>query len=206
MHTIGLVRHLSSLAVLATALLVACGGGGGGDDSASTTTTLTKTPTYTFAVETSASTYLINPAATWKTIQSDPDGNLGPVVTIDLTKLGAAAGTVLSVQAQGFYDAAPLDKTPQIVNNMSATFANGAGAIVPLPAGSGFAGATNGLREAPTSTVDPYAGDFLIPSTAALLTVPAGAVQLRLSVDDCFFSDNKPVTSDPLRLVIKKAS
>ena len=61
------------------------------------------------------------------------------------------------------------------------------------------------MRENGLKVTSP-SGDFLIPSTAALLTVPAGAVQLRLSVDDCFFSDNKPVTSDPLRLVIKKAS
>ena len=117
----------------------------------------------------------------------------------------AVLAPVLTVQAMGFYNAASVDKTPQIRSNMSAAFVDATGTIVALPADSGFSAAGGALCEAPTSIADPYSGDFLIPGVATPLTVPAGAVQLRVSVDDCYFSDNSAVSTDPLRLYIKLA-
>jgi hypothetical protein len=211
-----MARPLGSMLLLTAALLAACGGGGGsGEAVALANPNATQTVTYAPAVlsATDADVYLINPAASWKKLQSAMDGFVGALAYIDLSRLlpagTAAAGQTLEIQALGlyYYNAAQGGTPAQSNNNVSIVFVDGNGALLRLPAGSALVPAHNtNCATSPPST-DPNAPDVMVPLVAGgRVTVPAGAVRLLVSVDDCFFSDNVSEATDPVRIRVKLAA
>lgn len=190
--------------------LVACGGGGeSGTGSGPGTATGSRVASYAVVQPAAAHLYPVNPAATWKPLLGDLDGMQGPVSVIDLSAVvatgSALAGTRLTVQTVGAYDATANAASSQWLANVSAVFVDAQGVIVPPVAGP-EALAPAYVRECAGSTpaTDPVAGDFLIPTAApAILVVPPGAAFLRVSVDDCFFADNRSAPSDPLRIFVR---
>lgn len=153
--------------------------------------------------------YPVNPAASWKPLLGELDGMQGAVSVIDLSTVvpaGAAlAGARLTVQAVGAYDATANSATPQWLANVSAVFVDAQGMIV-APVSGPDAPAPAYVRECANSTpaTDPVAGDFLVPAAApAVLVVPPAAAFLRVSVDDCYFADNRSAATDPLRIFIR---
>jgi hypothetical protein len=154
---------------------------------------------------------LVNPGATWKPFVTSTDANVGAVVFIDLTRLvpsgTAVGGAVFEVQTLGAYDQTSRAGTPSLSTDVSAVFADSLGTVVALPTSWPLTLATQSACGTRDNTTDPFANDFLIPATAPVrFTVPAGVTQLRLSVDDCFFSDNTPVDTNRLRIAIRAIS
>lgn len=198
-----MLRHAVSIGGLA--VLAACGGKEADPPSNGT---LSRTPSYALASPTTPHTYEINPAATWKALVGDDDANRGPVTVIDLRKqvssIETLAGATLRVQVLGGYESNVDGGGRASFFNVSAVFVDKKGVYVPQRADSALPSA--GARCAGGDAADPYHGDFLIPAgMPARLVVPAGAVHLRLSVDDCRFIDNESLRSDPLRLEIVHA-
>lgn len=187
------------------AVLAACGGK---EADPSSSATLSRTPSYALASPTTPHTYAINPAATWKQLVGDDDANRGPVTVVDLRKqvssVETLAGATLRVQVHGGYESNVDTGGRATLFNVSAVFVDRKGVFVPQRADAALPSA--GARCAGTDAADPYYGDFLIPAgTPVRLVVPAGAIHLRLSVDDCRFIDNETSGTDPLRLEIVHA-
>ncbi len=169
---------------------------------------VSKTPTYSLTQSTAPFEFPINPGATWKPLMGDRDGLHGPVTVIDLRKLVASAatlaGTTLTVRALGAYESSSEDGIRSTQTNVSAVFVDAKGVFVRQTRQDALPDAVTRICRDLTGDADPFFGDFLIPAgEPARLVVPAGAVQLRVSVDDCRFIDNVSSTVDPLRLHIR---
>jgi hypothetical protein len=160
------------------------------------------------ATELSPGEFMVNPGATWKPFTTSTDANVGAVVSIDLSRLvptgTQVAGAVFEVRVLGTYDQTSRATTPTLSQDVAATLVDSAGTVLALPTGWPLALAAQsqcGTRDLGT---DPFANDFLIPaSQAARFTAPASVVGLRLSVDDCYFSDNTVTESNRLRVSVK---
>jgi hypothetical protein len=78
-----------------------------------------------------------------------------------------------------------------------------AGATV-VPASGSTVGPTFTADECgQPSAADAFPDDFLIPNdSVATIVVPSGAVSLRLSVVDCFYSDNRVFPGGPIRVTV----
>jgi hypothetical protein len=196
-------RFGTAFVAFSPALLLACGGGASEPaPSASTPAAVT----YAQAVAFDTGVFLVNPKATWKPLWFSDDKNSGSVATINLAALlpsGATlAGTTFDLQVLGTYDAT-VGAAPTPLNNVSALLVDAGGAAVPIGADNNFQPAAQSDCFTSDVAKDPFAHDFLVtPVVKSKLKVPAGAVQLRLSVDDCKFGDNFSTTSGPLRLML----
>jgi hypothetical protein len=218
-----LAHNVLCAVVLASS--AACGGGGSSSDPASGSNTSgagqvgtgsasqTGTPTaapLTVATEYAAGIYLVNPGATWKPLNSPGDTHSGAVVYVPLANIRptgtVVAGSILEVQAFGSYSFDISSSTASPSVNAIAVFYDAAGSMVARGAASTVVDARETAACGVTAATDPFVGDFAIPLTApARVQVPAGATQIRLSVDDCKFGDNGATAGNPIRVSIRVA-
>lgn len=183
------------MACASAVLLAACGGGGGSDSGTSTTAKPAD------ATESAPGEFLVNPAASWKpTAQGNPN-YVGNIASVALSRLGGSpavgAGSVILATSLGSYI---YESNGAVATGAAAIFVDANGATLAPAAGS--TALTAAAPSGCTNEVvpDPYPGDVVIPTSPAVrLVVPAGAVALWLSTDDCQFADNRPA-SDPLRV------
>lgn len=219
-----LTQYVLSAVVLASS--AACGGGGSSNDTAASGSSTTGTgqetsggntqtgtsvaAPLTVATEYAPGVYLINPGATWKPLNSPGDAHSGAVVYVPLANIAPAgtvvAGSVLEVQAFGSYSFDISSSTAAPSANATAVFYDASGAMVARGASSTVVDARETAACGVTAATDPFVGDFAIPLTApARVQVPAGATQIRLSVDDCKFQDNGATAGNPIRVSIRVA-
>jgi hypothetical protein len=181
------------IALIAALQVVGCGGGGG---------EARKLPIVA-ATQLAPGTFLIDPGATWKPNPAG-DYDVASLVSVDLALLNngqaLGAGRVLEVTSAGRFQFNAKGDLSVVAAGLLVN-ASGLG----LTPGSG---STVGAVSASTvcgqpDIADSIPEDFSIPNdSVATLVVPEGARAMRLSVSDCYYSDNSIYSADPIRVII----
>jgi hypothetical protein len=188
--------------MLLSAMLHGCGGSGTVDPRPPALATIEAVTPSAIAGD-PPQTYLIRPGASWKPSQPS-DRFVDSLATVDLSLVNAGqpvpAGRTLELRSVGSFYFDPLNNLRVEAVGL---LVDAAGQRLAPGSGSTVAATSSAVDCGQVSGPDVVPEDFQIPTgSVATLVVPSGAVALRLSVEDCFYNDNRVYPPDPIRVTV----
>jgi hypothetical protein len=181
--------------------LAGCGGGGEGPRPPSPAPIVAAQPS-TIAGD-PPQTFLIRPGASWKPIPPQTSF-VDALASLELARINGGvpvrAGSVLEVRSTGSFF---FDVLNSLATGATGVLVDATGRRLTPGTGSTVAATSSAVDCSQPAGPDAVPEDFLIPAGSfATLVVPSGAVALHLSVDDCFYNDNRVVPLDPIRVTV----
>ena len=156
--------------------------------------------------------YLVNPAASWMKLSASSGDSYGTqlLTSVSLKNinggLALSSGAVLNLTPAGEYT---YDDKKTLGSNLAVVFVGADGKFIPAtgttPAPALSADSCK-IPTPPANETDDFGLDYTLQADGQFATsqvaVPTGAVAVQLSVNDCFFSDNAPSSTNPLRVTL----